>query len=226
MNGQEAGDTAMDITWFGHSCFRLRDRAASVVTDPFDRSLGYSLPPVRADIVTVSHDHPHHNHSGAVKGEFKLVNSPGEYEIHSVFITGTATYPSRRLDGESLEAGRNVIFVFEFEGMSVCHLGDLAQMPAQAQIQVLSTVDVLLVPVGGGGQCLNGTRAAEMVSLVEPRLVIPMHFKTDAIDLKLDRVDRFLKEMGGGQVEPVDVLKVTESSLPQETRVVVLNPKT
>jgi len=216
----------MDITWFGHSCFRLRDRAASVVTDPFDRSLGYSLPPVRADIVTVSHDHPHHNHSEAVKGEFKLVNSPGEYEIHSVFISGTATYPSPpRPDGESLEAGRNVIFVFEFEGISVCHLGDLADMPAQAQIQVLSTVDVLLVPVGGGGQCLNAAQAAEMVSLVEPRLVIPMHFKTDATTLKLDRVDRFLKEMGGGQVEPVDGLKVTESSLPQETRVVVLNPK-
>ena len=215
----------MDITWFGHSCFRLRDRAASVVTDPFDRSLGYSLPRVRADIVTVSHDHPHHNHSGAVNGEFKLVNSPGEYEIHSVFISGTATYPSRRrLDGESLEAERNVIFVFEFEGISVCHLGDLAQMPAQAQIQVLSTVDVLLVPVGGGGQCLNAAQAAEMVSLVEPRLVIPMHFKTDAIASELDRVDRFLKEMGVGQVEPVDVLKVTESSLPQETRVVVLNP--
>jgi L-ascorbate metabolism protein UlaG (beta-lactamase superfamily) len=217
----------MDITWFGHSCFRLRDRAASVVTDPFDRSVGYGVPRVPADIVTVSHDHPHHNHSGAVKGEFKLVDSPGEYEIHSVFITGTATYPSgRRLDGESLEAERNVIFVFEFEGISVCHLGNLAQMPAQAQVQALSTVDVLLVPVGGGGSCLNATQAAEMVSLVDPRLVIPMHFKTDAIASKLDQVDRFLKEMGVGQVEPVDVLKVTESSLPQETRVVVLNPKT
>ena len=217
----------MDITWFGHSCFRLRDRAASVVTDPFDDSLGYGLPRVQADIVTVSHDHPHHNHSGAVKGEFKLINSPGEYEIHSVFFSGAATYPSRRpLDEQSLEAGRMVIFVFEFEGISVCHLGDLAQLPAQAQIQVLSGVDVLLVPVGGGGQSLNATQAAEMVGLVEPRFVVPMHYKTDAITSNLDRVDRFLKEMGVGQVEPVDGLKVTESSLPQETRVVVLNPKT
>ena len=214
----------MDITWFGHSCFRLRDRAASVVTDPFDRSLGYRLPPVRADIVTVSHDHPHHNHSGAVEGEFKLVNSPGEYEISSVFISGTATYPSGRLlDGESLEAGRNLIFVFEFEGISVCHLGDLAQVPAQAQIQVLSMVDVLLVPVGGGGSCLNAAQAAEMVSLVEPRLVIPMHFKTDAIDLKLDPVERFLKEMGIKEINSQPKLSLTKSNLPASTQVFLLD---
>lgn len=218
----------MEITWFGHSCFRLRDRDVTVVTDPFDKTLGYELPRVRADIVTVSHDHPHHNHSAAVKGEFKVVDSPGEYEIQSVFITGIATYPSRRRrkDNGNGNGGeeRNVIFVFEFDGLTVCHLGDLAQVPTQTQVEALSNVDVLMVPVGGGSS-LNATQAAEIISLIEPYIVIPMHYKTSPISLKLDKVDKFLKEMGVARVEPVDVLKVSKSSLPEETQVVVLNPK-
>ncbi len=216
----------MEITWFGHSCFRLRDRDATVVTDPFDKSLGYPLPRVRADIVTVSHDHPHHNYLKGVKGDFKIVNSPGEYEIKSVFVTGIPTYPPRRRrksagDGDS---GRNIIFVFEFNGLSVCHLGDLAQVPTQTQVEALSNVDVLLVPVGGGTS-LNAAQAAEIISLIEPYIVIPMHYKTSTSSLNLNTVNKFLKEMGTPRIEPIDVLKVTRSSLPQETQVVVLNPK-
>jgi L-ascorbate metabolism protein UlaG (beta-lactamase superfamily) len=218
----------MEITWFGHSCFRLRDRDATVITDPFDKSLGYGLPRVRADIVTVSHDHPHHNFAAAVRGDFKIVNSPGEYEIKSVFISGVATYPSKRRrrgeESESSDDGRNVIFVFEFDGLTICHLGDLAQVPTQTQVEALSDVDVLTVPVGGGTS-LNATQAAEIISLIEPYIVIPMHYKTSTISLKLDKVDKFLKEMGAPRIEPKDVLKVTKSSLPPETQVVVLNHK-
>ena len=228
----------MEITWFGHSCFRLRDRDVVVITDPFDKSLGYELPRARADIVTVSHDHPHHNSLLAVKGEFKVVNSPGEYEIKSVFITGIANYPSRRQrkNGGDGDDQRSIIFVFEFDDLTVCHLGNLAQVPTQTQVEELSNVDVLLVPVGGGTS-LNAAQAAEIISLVEPYIVIPMHYtvpvqgKTGATPLpqagivKLDKVDKFLKEMGVARVEPVDVLKVTKNSLPEETQVVVLNPK-
>jgi L-ascorbate metabolism protein UlaG (beta-lactamase superfamily) len=214
----------MDITWYGHSCFRLRDRDVCVVTDPFDPSLGYPLPNVRADIVTISHDHAHHNHLAAVKGEFKVVDSPGEYEIRSVFVTGIATYPTRR-PGDDRPPERNLIFVFEFDGLSVCHLGDLAQVPTQTQVEALSKVDILMVPVGSAASSLNAAQAAEIVSLIEPSIVIPMHFQTDAVALKMDRVDKFLKEMGVGRVEPVDGLRVTEASLPQETQVVVLNPR-
>ena len=218
----------MEITWYGHSCFRLRDRDATVVTDPFDKTLGYDLPRVRADIVTVSHDHPHHNNAQAVKGELKVVDGPGEYEIKSVFINGIATYRSRRggkgqKDGDGGDE-RNVIFVFEFDGLSVCHLGDLAQVPAQTQVEALSNVDVLLVPVGGSTS-LNAAQAAEIISLIEPYIVIPMQYKTSAISLKLDGVQKFLKEMGTPRIEPMDGLKVTKSSLPQETQVVVLNHK-
>jgi len=216
----------MEITWFGHSCFRLRDRDATVVTDPFDKSLGYDLPRVRADIVTVSHDHPHHSHPSAVKGNFKVVNSPGEYEIKSVFITGIATYSSHRQGkgDEKSENQRNVIFVFEFDGLSFCHLGDLAQVPTQTQVEALSNIDVLIAPVGGGTS-LNAAQAAEIISLIEPYIVIPMHYKTSAVSLKLDQVDKFLKEMGAPRIEPIDALKITKSNLPQETQVVVLNHK-
>lgn len=216
----------MDITWFGHSCFRLRDRNATVITDPFDKSLGYELPRVRADIVTVSHDHPHHNHVAPIKGELKVVDGPGEYEIKTVFITGIATFPSRRTrkSSENSDDRCNVIFVFEFDGLTLCHLGDLAQVPTQTQVEALSDVDVLMVPVGGGTS-LNATQAAEVISLIEPYIVIPMHFKTGAISLKLDKANKFLKEMGTPRIEPVDSLRVTKSSLPQETQVVVLNTK-
>jgi L-ascorbate metabolism protein UlaG (beta-lactamase superfamily) len=219
----------MEITWFGHSCLRLRDRDVTVITDPFDKSLGYELPRVRADIVTVSHDHPHHSYLPAVKGEFKVVNNPGEYEIKSVFITGIAHYPTRRQrkGDANEEPQRNIIFVFEFDGLTVCHLGGLTQVPTQTQVEELSNVDVLLVPVGGGAS-LNAAQAAEIISLVEPYIVVPMHYNIGAAHAgapKLDGVDKFLKEMGVARGETTDMLKVTKGSLPEETQVVVLNPK-
>lgn len=218
--------TTVEITWFGNSCFRLRDRDVSVVTDPFDASAGPGLSRLAADIVTVSCQHPLHNHSSAVQGDARLIDSPGEYEIRAVFITGIATYPPRRQEFEDdLSAQRNVVFVFEFGQLTVCHLGALAHTPPQDQVQALNTVDVLMVPVGGGERSLNATRAAEIVSLVEPKLVIPMHYQTGELLLQLDGVDRFLKEMGVGRVEPVDLVKVSENSLPQETQVVVLRPQ-
>ena len=219
----------MEITWFGHSCLRLRDRDVAVITDPFDKSLGYELPRARADIVTVSHDHPHHNYLPAVKGEFKVVDNPGEYEIKSVFITGIAHYPTRRQRKGDVneEPQRNIIFVFEFDGLTVCHLGGLTQVPTQTQVEELSNVDVLLVPVGGGAS-LNAAQAAEIISLVEPYIAVPIHYNTGTTPAgvaKLDAVDKFLKEMGVARVEPIDTLKVTKGSLPEETQVVVLSPK-
>ena len=216
----------MEISWFGHSCFCLRDSRVTAITDPFDRSSGYSLPRLQADIVTVSHDHPHHNHTQAVKGNFKVIDRPGEYEIKSVFITGIATFPSPPWRDETAARGerRNIIFVFEFDGLTICHLGNLAAVPTEPMVEALSNVDVLLVPVGGGDS-MHAAQAAETVSLIEPRLVIPMHYKTPATSVELDGVDKFLKAMGAGQEEAVGTLKVTLGSLPETTQVVVLTVK-
>jgi L-ascorbate metabolism protein UlaG (beta-lactamase superfamily) len=215
----------MEITWLGHSCFRLRDRAATVVTDPYGKEMGLVLPRVRADVVTVSHDAQDHSYVRGVKGGFKVIDGPGEYEVSSVFITGLELQGERKKGKPARDSVRNTIFLFEFEDLAVCHLGDLDHVPSQAQVEeALEAVDVLLVPVGGG-ESLNAAQAAEVVSLLEPRIVIPMHYKVKGITLKLDAVDKFLKEMGLDAVSPQDMLKVSRSGLPEETQVILLDIK-
>jgi L-ascorbate metabolism protein UlaG (beta-lactamase superfamily) len=216
----------MEITWHGHSCFRLIERGmASIVTDPYDSSIGYPPLRLKADIVTVSHDAPGHNHLEAVKGEARSITGPGEYEIGGVFITGISTLRANGEKKKKPEAGkRNTLYLFDFDGLTVCHLGDLDHVPTQAQIEALGSVDVALVPVGGGGG-LNAAQAAEVISLLEPSIVVPMHYKTSAASLKLEPVSKFLKEMGLGALKEEASLKVTKASLPDETHVVLLDYK-
>ena len=211
----------MEITWYGQSCFRLRDRLATVITDPYDKGIGYTLPRVRADIVTVSHDHPDHNCVKGTKGQPKIIVGPGEYEVGGVFITGIPTFHDRK---KGASRGRNTVFLFDFEGLTVCHLGDLGHVPTQSQVEALSDIDVLLIPVGAVST-INAAQAAEVISLLEPRLVIPMHYKTKALEVKLDSVSKFLKEMGLSKLATPESLKVTKSSLPDETQVMLLDYK-
>ncbi len=210
----------MEITWYGLSCFRLTERnLATVVTDPFDSQvLGYEPLKLRADIVTVSHEAPGHSHAAAVKGYSRLINTPGEFEIGGVFITGIQTDGYGKNDAVE---PRNTLYVFDYDGVTVAHLGDLRRVPGQTEIEALGTVHIALVPVGGGGG-LNAAKAAEVVSLLEPGFVIPMHFGITANSLKLAPLGKFLKEMGLGNIEPQPSLKVTKSMIPEETRVVVL----
>ena len=212
----------VEITWLGHSCFRLRDRAATVVTDPYGKDLGLNLVRVRADIVTVSHDADDHNYVKGVKGDFQVLTGPGEYEVSSVFVTGLELRGDRKAKKEAASRPHNTVFVFEFDDLTVCHLGDLNLVPTQAQVEeALGEVDVLLIPVGGG-ESLNAAQASEVVSLLEPHIVIPMHYHIPGGDAKLDSVGKFLKEMGLDKVPPQEALKVGRSSLPDDTQVVVL----
>ncbi|MCZ7568671.1 MAG: MBL fold metallo-hydrolase [Ardenticatenaceae bacterium] len=208
----------MEIKWFGHSCFRLRDKAGVVVTDPFPRTLGYERPRLRADIVTVSHPHENHSDIRGFQGEPFVIDGPGEYEVNGIFVTGVRTYH----DGtKGKQRGFNTIYLIQYQDMNVCHLGDLGHVPTQDQVEELSEVDVLLVPVGGGG-ALTSAQAAEVVSLIEPRLVIPMHYRTEVYTGDLDPVDKFLKEMGLKDAPVEEELKRSKSQLPEETEVVVL----
>lgn len=210
----------MEITWYGHSCFRLSERGmANVVTDPFDSEIaGYEPLKLRADIITISHDAPGHNFVKAVRGQKHILTGPGEYEIGGVFITGVQTNGKKR----SGEEPRNTLYVFDYDGINIAHLGDLQRVPTQTEIEALGTVDVALVPVGGGGG-LTAAKAAEVVSLLEPGIVIPMHYGTPASKIKLAPVSKFLKEMGLSDVKPETSLKVTRGSVPEETRVVLLS---
>jgi len=211
----------MEITWYGLSCFRISERGlATVVTDPYNHAaLGYEPLKLRAEIVTISHDAPGHNNATAVKGRTLVITGPGEYEVGGVFITGVQTNGKSK---RASEGPSNTLYVFDFEGVTVAHLGDLQRVPSQTEIEALGEVQVALVPVGGGGG-LNAAKAAEMVSLLEPSIVIPMHYQVTGSNTKLAPLSKFLKEMGVGETAPEASLKVTRSTLPNETRVVVLD---
>jgi L-ascorbate metabolism protein UlaG (beta-lactamase superfamily) len=215
----------MEITWYGHSCFRLTERNyATVVTDPFDnKSVGYDSLKLRSDIVTVSHDAPGHNNTDVVKGTSHVINGAGEFEIGGVFITGVQTDGGSGKKKKDKEKGaQNTVYVFDYDGITVAHLGDLQEVPTQAEIEALGTINVALVPVGGGG-ALNAAKAAEIISVIEPNLVIPMHYSTPAAKVSLDSLNKFIKEMGLSKPDTQPSLKVTRSGLPGETKVVVLD---
>lgn len=203
----------MELTWLGHACVRLRAREAAVVTDPYDNKVtGYTLNRPNADLVTISIDDPAHNNAGGVGGDPRVIDAPGEYEIAGASVVGVA------MPGKDK---RSVAYVIDLEDMRVAHLGGVATVPTTEQLEEFADVDILLVPVGGGA-ALDAAAAAETVSLIGPRLVIPIHYKTPVEKHRLDPVDRFLKEMGVKPDETHQKLTVTRSSLPEETQVVVL----
>jgi len=219
----------MDLAWYGLSCFRMKERGlATVVTDPYDPSLGLPKLSLKADLVTVSHDAAGHNYVKGVKGQRLQIDGPGEYEAGGVFITGipmAAKAKDAKTKGAKSKGKngnvRNTLYVFDFDGLTVAHLGDLAYVPSQSQIENLGPVDLALVPVGGGS-ALSPAEAAEVITLIEPSLVVPMHYKTGKEKVKLGQLARFLSEMGVGKQEPLEVLKVTKSGLSDQTQVVVL----
>ncbi|UCG82739.1 MAG: MBL fold metallo-hydrolase [Dehalococcoidia bacterium] len=209
----------MEITWLGHSCFRIRGKEATIVTDPFDKTLGYPVKKPTASILTVSHQHPQHSFITGVTGNPKIVSRPGEYEIANVFINGITTFHDADR-GES--RGKNTVYVIQIEEVSICHLGDLGHVPTAEQIEQMSSIDVLMVPVGGG-TTIGATEAVETISLLQPKIVIPMHFKTEVISMDLAPVEPFLKEMGVKEIISQPKLPVSRSSLPADTGVVVLD---
>ena len=211
----------MDIVWNGHACFRLRGRETTVVTDPYDRSTGFPPLKLTADVVTISHAHPHHAHLEAVQPagtRVRTVDGPGEYEMAGSLIEGVATFRDKQ---RGKELGKNTAYLIHLDDVSVCHLGALAHTLSSAQIEALKDADVLLVPVGGG-TALDASAAAEVVSQLEPRIVIPMYYGTPG--QPLESVERFCSELAVTDTTVQPRLQVTRSSLPEETRVVLLAP--
>ena len=209
----------MDISWLGHSCFKIKGSHATVITDPYSPSLGYSLGKPTARIVTVSHQHPGHSYVQGVGGEPRVITGPGEYEISGILIIGIATFH----DAERGEKrGRNTIYLMEVDEVSVCHLGDLGHVLTAEQAEELGNVDILLLPVGGVST-INAPAAAEVVRRLEPKVVIPMHYKTEALSWELEPVGRFLKEIGVKEVNSHPKLSFTRTSLPATTQIFLLD---
>jgi len=210
---------AMEIRWLGHSCFRIRGSHSTVITDPYSPSLGYSLGKPTAHVVTVSHQHPGHSYVQGVTGEPRLVTGPGEYEIGGVLIIGVSTFHDNQR-GKS--RGRNTVYLVEIDEVSICHLGDLGHVLTADQLEEIGDVDVLLLPVGGVST-IDAPIAAEVVRQLEPKAVVPMHYKTEALNWELEPVDRFLKEMGVKEINPQPKLSFTRSNLPITTQVFSLD---
>ncbi len=203
----------------GHSCFRIRGSHAAVITDPYPPDLGYSLGKPTAHIVTVSHQHPGHSYVQGIGGKPRLITAPGEYEISGVLIIGIATFHDNE-KGE--KRGKNTAYLIEVDEISVCHLGDLGHILTTEQAEELDNVDVLLLPVGGVST-INATAAAELVRQLEPKVVVPMHYKTNCLNRELEPVDRFLKEMGVNEVNSQPKLSLTKAGLPISTQVFLLD---
>jgi len=212
----------MDITWLGHSCFRIKGSHATVITDPYPPTLGYSLGKPIAHIVTVSHQHENHAYVQGVQGiggKPRPITGPGEYEIKDVLIIGVAAFHDAE---KGVKRGKNTVYLIEIDEVSVCHLGDLGHVLTAEQVEEIDNVDVLLLPVGGM-TTINAPMAAEVVRQLEPKVVIPMHYKTEAISWELEPVEKFLKEMGVKPPEPQPKLSLTRASLPVSMQVFLLD---
>jgi L-ascorbate metabolism protein UlaG (beta-lactamase superfamily) len=214
----------MTISWLGQSCFKIVGKDVSLLTDPYGAMTGLKMPRTSADIVTVSHDHEDHNNIEAVRGEDGkepfLITRPGEYEVKGVFVYGIPFWHDKE---EGKERGESVAYRIEMEGISIAHLGDLGHTLNEEQVAKLDGVDILLIPVGGKWT-IGAREAAEIINEIEPRIVIPMHYKIPGLKIDLEAVDKFLKEMGASRAEHMPKLKITKKDLPQEeTKTIILD---
>jgi len=209
----------MEIIWLGHSCFLIKGKEKTIITDPCHPDLGYRLGEPEADIVTLSHFHPGHSYIEGVANEPKQIKSPGEYEIGGTFITGIASFHD---DKKGELKGKNTIYVIEMDGITLCHLGDLGHPLGPHLVEELGDVDILFLPVGEISTIPIDT-AVEIVRQLEPPVVIPMHYKTEAFTGNLSPVDKFLDKMRIRELEARPKLSITSSSLPTPTQTVVLN---
>ncbi len=218
-----------DIQYLGHSSFRLRGRDGIVVTDPYDRSVGLDIGKPTASIVTISHDHADHANSAAVRPAREKVftiDGPGEYEVSGILITGVTTFHDKKR-GEEL--GKNTVYIIHLDDVVFCHLGDLGHELTTQQIDDIGAIDVLLIPVGGG-ETIGPSEAINVISQLEPRIVIPMHYaQSDQASFMQELVplEKFTHELGLKEFELQEKLSISASSLPaegEETRIMLMKP--
>ena len=212
----------MEITWLGHACFRIRGTNVTLLTDPFPDSLGLSLGTPQAAIVTISNSHPNHSYwPEAIQEGSRILQGAGEYEIRGAYIRGVRiSPPSKNPDPQYRQ---NIAFIMAVEGVVLCHLGDIAYSLTSHQMEEMSPVDLLFIPVGSGCT-LSVPQTVEVIATMGPKLVVPMHYALPGLAVELEPLDPFLREMGLKEVTPQPRLTVTRSTIPNETTVVVLQP--
>lgn len=212
----------MDIIWYGQACFKLKGKNASVIIDPYDTEFtGLKIPKdFEADIALKTHDHKDHNNISSISGAIAF-DGPGEYESKGIVITGISSFHD---NSKGSERGINTIYNVIVDGLNIVHLGDLGQSSlTEGQIQEIDVTDILLIPVGGV-YTIDAKTAVGIVSQLEPKIIIPMHYGgLPGLKFPLDPVENFLKEMGAEGVTPVPKLSAVKDKLPEEPTVILLN---
>lgn len=213
----------MKIKWLGHAAFLITsDSGVRVITDPYSRGGGINYGPIQepADVVTVSHKHPDHDNTGAVRGRPVVVDTPGTKAVKGIEFTGVPCYH----DGaKGAQRGANIIFCFTMDGVRVCHLGDLGHELDAGQVRDIGPVDVLLVPVGGL-YTIDSRQAAAVTAALGPRVVVPMHVKTARCDYPIGTVEDFVKGRSGARRVDGSEIEIRKDSLPAGAETVVLRP--
>ncbi len=215
----------MDIYWGGQALFKIKGKNASVIIDPFDENFtGLKLPKdLTADIVLATHEHQDHNNTKAVtspNGKPMVFDTLGEYEVAGIVATAISSFHD---NSQGSQKGKNIIFHLMIDGLNIAHLGDLGQSElTEEQISQIGEVDILLIPVGGVFT-IDSKIATAIVSQLEPKIIIPMHYKIEGLKFELDGVEKFLKEMGAEGIIPQAKLSITKDKLPEEPQVIVLN---
>lgn len=209
----------MIITWFGQSCFRVESKDGSVLIDPFAKTIGLRPPKIKDDIVLVTHEHYDHNAVDEPGEEALIIRNPGEYERKEIAIQGIQSHHD---NSEGSERGLNTIYRIRTEDVTLCHLGDLGQHKlTDAQVEDIGDVDILMVPVGGV-YTIAAKEAVEIISQIEPKIVIPMHYKVDGLTIDLDGPEKFMKEIGL-TAEKLPKFKIAQRDLPvEETKLIML----
>ncbi|MBP2072317.1 MULTISPECIES: MBL fold metallo-hydrolase [Thermoanaerobacterium] len=211
----------MKIRYFGHSCFKITlDSGIRIVTDPFDQTVGYPLPETDADIVTSSHSHFDHNYFKAIKGNFKIVNTPGEHDVNGVNIKGISTFHD---DEHGAKRGKNIVFVINADNIRVCHAGDLGHILTDDMLKEIGDIDVLMIPVGGY-YTIDDRQAVKVIEQLKPKLTIAMHYRTSNVNLPIETVDNFLKMTGGQKIQSNEI-EIKKDDLEGKSEVIALNYK-
>ncbi len=208
----------MTISWFGQSCFRVEAKEGSVLIDPFSKDIGLRVPRINDDLVLVTHRHFDHSNVAGASPETLLIENPGEYERKGISVRGILSYHDA-VQGK--ERGLNTIYVMKAEEIVVCHLGDLGQEKlTDPQVEEIGDVDVLMIPVGGT-YTIGAKEAVEVIGQIEPKIVIPMHYKVSGLTVNLDGPEKFIKEIGLTP-DKVEKLKIARKSLPAEEMQLVI----
>ncbi len=212
----------MKIKWMGHACFLMDASKGMLLTDPYDNSLPYCNLDVEPDVITVSHDHFDHNAVGRVAGKPKVVRGAGETKAIGTVFRGIATYHD---ENQGKDRGKNTIFTFKLEGISIAHLGDLGHQLDDKQLQALLPTEVLLVPVGGNFTIGPDEAMALVKKLPKLKIVIPMHYKTDKLgdDFPIAPVDDFINKAERIDWKNSSEVVINGKSLPTKREVWILH---